>query len=226
MKKTKKNITLLKKLNKRNVSFFYFLLANNHPIDWVHISQYCSLSEYFMREFQWVLSWKLICYYQKLSEKFIEDHKNKVDWYIVSEQQTLSEDFIRKNKDYVFWDQISYSQKISYEFIEEFKDYVNWEYISMKNLPLKFVEKFKDYIDWNVYTCWSSYKMSGSFILRNYDKIKWNLLYKDDNFDFKLNKLFYKNLAKNKCVKLYLLLNYRHIYDELCKSSQSFDIKI
>ena len=48
-----------------------------------------------------IVNWKSISQYQTLSEDFIREFQDKVDWMQIFIHQTLSEDFIRQFKDKV-----------------------------------------------------------------------------------------------------------------------------
>ena len=63
--------------------------------DWINIS--CeSLTEDFMREFQYKLVWLNITCHQILSEEFIREFQNKLNWSDIAYYQVLSEESILK----------------------------------------------------------------------------------------------------------------------------------
>ncbi len=102
---------------------------------WYYISQYQTLSEDFIRDFQDKVAWSCITRYQQLSGSFLIKYKDKMSnwqfWDNISEYQTLSEDFIRNNKNEIKWGNISRCQKLSRKFIREFKDKIDFDYIRM-----------------------------------------------------------------------------------------------
>ncbi len=106
-------------------------IANDEEIKWKNISEFESLSEDFIREFQDKVEWNWISNKQKLSEDFIREFQDKVDWTHISIRQTLSENFIREFQGKVDWYYISCYQKFSEDFIRELQDEVNWGCISV-----------------------------------------------------------------------------------------------
>lgn len=62
------------------------------------VSRYQHLSEYMIRELDYLLDWKILSAYQKLSETFIEEFKDKVDWENILAYQELTEEFKEKHR--------------------------------------------------------------------------------------------------------------------------------
>ena len=107
-----------------------FILKFQHKLCFTEILKNQTLSESFMRGFQFRrVGWWIISAHQKLSEAFIKEFKDKVDWDTISIHQTLSESFIRKFQDKVDWDCISLYQKLGEPFIREFGSKINWRAI-------------------------------------------------------------------------------------------------
>lgn len=102
-----------------------------NKLDWKSISNYNSLSENFIEEFQDNVIWSVICTFQKLSEDFINKFYDKVNYKVISNLQIshLSIDFIFKNKDKLDMKIIKQNKKfytkkniISYTYKKNIKD--------------------------------------------------------------------------------------------------------
>ena len=82
--------------------------------------------EYLIRNFELNQgNWLYISRFQKLSEYFIEKHLDKVNWWEISCYQTLSEEFIEKHEDKIRWFAVFCNQILSDEFKEKHKCKVN-----------------------------------------------------------------------------------------------------
>jgi hypothetical protein len=150
-KEIRKAINQLSKNNWYNISEYQtlsedFIREFQDKVDWSFISRYQKLSEDFIRQFQDKVNWNMISFYQKLSEDFIREFQDKVDWYNISCNQKLSEDFIREFQDKVDWNCISKYQKLSEDFIREFQSKLNWYYICY-NEELQVLDKFCEDFD-------------------------------------------------------------------------------
>jgi hypothetical protein len=86
-----------------------------------------------IEEFKDQANWIDISCYQILSEYFIREFQNKIIWTYISRSQKLSEDFIREFKDKISWGRISYSQKLSENFVYEFQDKLDIDYLIKNN---------------------------------------------------------------------------------------------
>jgi hypothetical protein len=90
---------------------------------------------------------------------------------------------IRKINDKLDWSFISYNQKLSEGFIREFADRVDWNHISYHQ------------------------ELSEGFIREFYDRVNWKVL---DEFNKIKEGIFIK---MNREQKLYMLINYREIWE-------------
>ena len=141
-------------------------------VNWLSISQYQSLSESFIREYQDKVDWDCISVNQKLSENFIREFQDRVNWIGISTNQKLSESFIREFQGKVYWGRISIKQKLSESFIREYQDKVDWGRISeYQRLSENFIREFKNEVDW--YRISINQKLSEDFIREFKDYVNW-----------------------------------------------------
>ena len=146
-------------------------------VNWIAISKYKYLPEYFIEKYIDELDWYYISGIQKMSDNFIEKYKDKLEWDEFCHNQVLSEEFIDKYRDYVDWQEVSIYQNLSEEFISKYNVQVNWFDISKRQ---KLSEKFMHnnisllYLD-NI----SMYqKLSENFIENHWEYLNWEFISK------------------------------------------------
>jgi hypothetical protein len=169
--------------------------TNPDKVDWFRISEYQTLSEDFIREFQDKVDWYWISVHQILSEDFIREVQDKVNWACISYNQKLSEDFIREFQDKVDWSWISCNQILSEDFIREFQDKVDWGWISKyQKLSEDFIREFQDKVYWE----WISQHqvLSEDFIREFQNKVNWDEISKYQKLSDEFFEEFQDKLPK------------------------------
>ena len=161
-----------RKLSDSFIDEFYSELTSNSEIMyWSKISEYCKLSESFIRKFKYDIYWNIVSQYQILSEAFIREFANYVNWNCVLRIQSLSRSFIREFNHKLDWIHI-YNYTLSESFIREFPDKVDWNHISENQiLSESFIREFAHKVNWSAISIYQI--LSESFIREFDNNVDW-----------------------------------------------------
>ena len=218
---------------------------SDNEINWILLSIFHKLPEYFIEKYSDKLSWDMISEYQELSEPFIDKHKNDVNWIKISTSQKLSELFIEKYSDKISFYDLPRNLYVPFEVLSKYLDKINFCALAIsKPLTEEFISKYRNSFDW-YYIC-KYQKLSNEFIINNCNLLWWENVIKyqklsnqfiDENFQllmsncYKLNKHLpkYQKLSIENITKyineldLECLIKYQKLpVDIITKNNASF----
>ena len=131
-----------------------------------NFSKYVTLTEDFVRHFQFRIDWDEISWSQTFSYSFIREFKDRVCWTGISYSHHLTEAFIEEFQEYVIWDVVAENQILSEQFVRRFHrriEHVHWNQISKhQQLSESFIRRFIDLL--NIESIFANQKLSMGFI--------------------------------------------------------------
>ena len=141
--------------------------------------KYVTLTEDFMRQFQFRIDWGEVSWSQTLSYSFIREFKDRVCWTGICGSHQLTEAFIEEFQEYVDWNTVAEYQTMSEQFVRRFHSRIDhMVYIAIKNpnLSESFLREFHECMDWGVIS--RSQKLSEAFMEEFHEHIHWNQISK------------------------------------------------